>query len=101
MATQELNPDQLNSIAVTDIYFNFYTTPDSTGTVGNSYSKTGTLPREAASGESILLVQASTRWCIAGINSIGTTTFSISERCVVNTSIMSSSWTAIYYRSNT
>lgn len=98
-----VTPDKIawaaDNVRITGIYNAFYTRPNYTSSVGTSTNSTGIpLPRTVAAGESVFIFPIGMRWCVVEFVSNTTTTFDFTSHCVVASSVISSKWTAIYYR---
>ena len=101
MAKQKINTSQSAiPYKVINLYPSFYTQPNQTGSTGNSYSFTENLPRAVLTGETVIMIPISAKWCSVELNGITGTQFSFTLNCLVNTSLMNSRWTAIYYRAD-
>lgn len=85
---------------ITGMYPLFYTQPNATGTAGTSYSFSGTLPRPVATGESVILIPAAQRWGLVDLTNVTAIGWTFALHCVVNTTLMSSKWSAIYYKAH-
>jgi hypothetical protein len=85
---------------VTGFYPVFYSQPNATGTAGNSYNYTVNLPRTAVAGETVMLIPVAQKWAAAEYISNTTTQFTFTLNCVVSTSLMTSKWSAIYFKAH-
>jgi len=87
---------QAGSYKITGFYPLFYSQPAFSGTVGNSYTASSSLPRAVEPGEVCMLIPVGGRWCTPEYKSQTTTTFTFDNHCNVSSAGVYSRWGAIY-----